>query len=292
MTRIKLVLEYDGTDFHGWQTQQPRLRPTSTGAESNVSAPSAPPAPPAPRTVQGELETALARLYDRAPAAPAVTSASRTDAGVHAEGQVAAFTVPDGVDGPTVEKLPTALNALLPDDAAVLRAEEVPAEFHPRRDARGKRYRYQILNRRERSALLRRRTWRVSYPLDDEALRAAAARFVGRRDFAPFAAKLELKQEEYRRAGREEFSTVREIFRCEVSRAGDLLTFEVEGDGFLYKMVRLMVGTLVEVGRGKQPPAWVEEITAGRVKAGGAGAAGAAGPAAPAHGLTLVEVFY
>jgi len=245
MPRIKLVLEYDGTDFAGWQAQ------------------------PDHRSVQGVLERALAELLG---ARARVEAAGRTDAGVHAEGQVAAFS--------TDRELPLkayarGLNGLLPPDVAVVAAEEVPADFDPRRWAQGKRYRYRISNRPVRSPLRRRSAWELFGVLDLEAMRAAAPALVGRHDFSAFRA-----------ADCEAAHARREIRTLAIEGASSAdVTIEVEGTAFLKHMVRNIAGTLVEVGRGRRPPAWVAEVLGSKDR-------NRAGPTAPAHGLTLVEVLY
>jgi tRNA pseudouridine38-40 synthase len=245
MARLKLIVEYDGTDYVGWQLQ--------------LNGPS----------VQGRLQRALTQLVGHA---VEVHAAGRTDSGVHATGQVVVF------DSPVA--LPTraywmGLNALLPADIAVVAAEEVEPGFDPRRWARGKRYRYRISNRRSRSPLLRRSHWEIFLPLDVEAMREALPMVQGRHDFSAFRA-----------ADCQATHPTRELRRLElVGSPGDLLSLEVEGTAFLKHMVRNLVGTLVEVGRGKHPASWVGEVLRGRDRT-------RAGPTAPAHGLCLEEVFY
>jgi tRNA pseudouridine38-40 synthase len=243
--RFKLTLEYDGTGYVGWQVQ-----------------PNGP-------SIQGTLAGALeALLGERV----AVEAAGRTDSGVHALGQVACFS--------TARELPLkaywmGLNAHLPPDIAVVAAEEVPLAFDPRRWSRGKRYRYRVSNRRSRSPLRRHTHWELFMPLDVEAMRAGAQHLLGRHDFSAFRA-----------ADCEAAHAVREVRALDVEgRAGDEVTFTVNGTAFLKHMVRNLVGTLVEVGRGKRPPAWVGEVLAGRDRT-------RAGITAPAHGLALLEVFY
>jgi len=244
MPRIRLTLEYDGTDFVGWQRQ------------------------PNGRSVQEVLETALAELLG----GPVPTAAAgRTDAGVHALGQLVAFDAP--------RPLPTkayvrGLSSLLPPDVAVVAAEEAPEGFDPRRWATGKRYRYLVSRRACRAPLQRRTHWEVFTALDVGEMRAAAPALLGTHDFSSFRAA-DCEASHPRR-------TLRELTLHE---EGEVLRLEVEGTAFLKHMVRNIVGSLVEVGRGKRPPEWVGEVLAARDRT-------LAGPTAPAHGLTLVSVSY
>lgn len=244
MPKIRLTLEYDGTNYVGWQVQ-----------------PNGP-------SIQGELERALANLVQTQ---VSVVVAGRTDAGVHARGQVAAFTPP--------RELPLSgwvrgLNGFLPKDIAVVDAAIAPDDFDPRRWATGKRYVYRVSNRPTRSPLLGRTHWELFQPLDVPAMQAAAPALLGRHDFSAFRA-----------ANCQAAHAVREVRKLEVSgKAGEVVTFTVEGTAFVKNMVRNLVGTLVEVGRGRQPPGWVAGVLAGKDRT-------KAGPCAPAHGLTLDEVF-
>src|SRR5690349_18264389 len=243
MPRVKLVLEYDGTEFVGWQVQ--------LGG----------------RSVQGVVEGALAELLGEP---VRVAAAGRTDSGVHALGQVVAFTAPRALP---MKAYALGLNGHLPPDVAVVSAEEVPEGFDPRRWSLGKRYRYLISNRRGRSPMLRRTHWEVFAALDVEAMREGARALVGRHDFSAFRA-----------ADCEAPHAVREVRAVEISgEAGGVLQVEVEGTAFLKHMVRNIAGTLVEVAKGKQPAEWVAEVLASRDRT-------RAGPTAPAHGLCLVEV--
>jgi tRNA pseudouridine38-40 synthase len=242
---FRLTLEYDGTDFDGWQVQAGR------------------------RTVQGELETALERVTGGICDA---LGAGRTDAGVHAEGQVASVRTSTRL-GP--DELRRALNGVLPQDVAVVAAESVPEDFHARRDASGKLYRYAVWNGPSRSPLRRRSHWAIRDPLDLAAMRRAALGLVGTHDFAAF-----------RGSGSAVKTTVRTLTRLDVrGEAGGEVLFEVEGTGFLRHMVRAIVGTLVEVGRGRRPAGDVGAVLA-------SGARARAGATAPAQGLRLVRVDY
>lgn len=259
MRRIKLTIEYDGTDFKGWQVQ-------------NEST----------RTVQGAIEKALLKVCGQP---VRIAGAGRTDAGVHARGQVASFALPEEVRMPVAD-LCGALNGNCPDDVSVLRAEEVPDEFHAQRSATGKIYSYSLLNRREPSALLRRTHWHLRYLQDVPKLRTAAAFLVGTHDFTSFATKLAETQAQRAEDGKRELETVRTIHRIEwIQGNSGALKMEIEGTGFLYQMVRTIVGTLLEVGRGAKPPEWVAQALAAKDRR-------AAGPTAPALGLCLERVFY
>lgn len=245
MPVVKLVLEYDGTRYVGWQVQ-----------------PNGP-------SIQAEVERALRELRK---SAVRVTAAGRTDAGVHALGQVASF--------PEERPLPLSayvkgLNALLPEDIAVRRASLEPDGFDARRDARGKRYRYRIQNVESRSPLGRRVAWQIFRRLDVESMRAAARPLLGRHDFAAFQA-----------ADCESRHAVRDLRRLEI--AGEPRTeiqLVAEATAFVKHMVRNLAGTLVEVGLGKRPPGWVAEVLESLDRT-------RAGPTAPPQGLCLEEVFY
>ncbi len=243
--RLALVLEYDGTRYCGSQYQK--------------NAPS----------IQAELEAALTKLTGER---LRVALAGRTDAGVHARGQVASFATCSQHEADVFVR---GLNHWLPADIAVRRAVEVPAAFDPRRHACGRHYRYTVHNARERSPLWRQRAWHVGVDLDVEAMRRAAASLPGRRDFAAFAGPL---------PGREG-STIRTLQRCEVARRAPLITLDMEADAFLPHQVRRTVGALVEVGRGRRTPEEFEALLQAARPA-------SAGPAAPAHGLCLMRVSY
>jgi tRNA pseudouridine38-40 synthase len=267
MPTFKITLAYDGTDFVGWQRQ-------ASGT-----------------SVQGLLEGALRELDERD---VTVTGAGRTDAGVHALGQVAAFTIHRALPGDAVVR---ALNARLPDAVRVLCADEVPPTFHPRFGAREKTYRYRIWTGDVISPFECRYAWHVIGPLNIDAMRAAARLLEGRHDFAAFQA-----------AGSSVATTEREIVVSHLSttedtegktfsrtglnlcvpralRGGEVIVYDVTGTGFLRYMVRTIVGTLVEIGRGRQSVDWMSRVLASRDRA-------AAGPTSPPEGLFLVSVAY
>jgi len=262
--KFKLTIAYDGTAYEGWQVQK-----TGTG-------------------VQQIVEQALAKLF---PGAPRLHSASRTDTGVHALGMVAHFEIPSGGDASSpfgasaaevsqprkmsTSKLALALNAWLPEDIRVLSAARASEKFHARFDAAGKQYRYFVWNHTAMNPLLRHSAWQVTRPLDLQAMRVAAPLFVGRHDFKSFAASRNYAME----------STVRKLTRCDIKKSGALLTFIIEGDGFLYKMCRGIVGTLVQIGLGKFPAREIKPMLAKKDRR-------VAGMTAPAKGLVLWKVFY
>ena len=254
MRTLKLTLSYDGTRLVGWQRQ----------AEGD--------------SVQALLEDALAR-FEGAPVT--VHGAGRTDAGVHALGQVASVQVAFTHDCSTLAR---ALNAHLPEDVRVLEVEEASAGFHARFDARSKTYRYVIGNHGVASPFERAFVWHVPQPLDVGAMQDAAARLIGRHDFAAFRSVGTDVPDSTRTLT---VSTVARV-PADAFRIGDgapLVTYEVSGDGFLRHMVRTIVGTLVEVGRGWRDPADMEALLRGRNRH-------AAGATAPPQGLFLVRVEY
>jgi len=244
VTFLKLTLEYDGSGFVGWQVQ------------------------PNGRSVQEEVEKAVARLCGEP---VRITGAGRTDAGVHARGQVASVQ--------TARHLPlrawtAGLNSLLPDDVACVRAEAAPEGFDARRWARGKRYVYTILQTPVRSPLERGRAWEIRRPLDLEAMRRAAPALLGVHDFSALRA-----------ADCPARTTVREMRKLDLHQTGARIDITVEATAFLKHMVRNIVGTLVEVGHARRDPDSLRALLESRDRT-------QAGPTAPAHGLCLAEVFY
>jgi tRNA pseudouridine38-40 synthase len=243
---LKLTLAYDGTPFVGWQRQAQGV------------------------SIQGLLEEALARL-DGAPVT--VHGAGRTDAGVHALGQVASARL---TASHPVEVIARALNACLPPEVRVTGVEEAAEDFHARFSARAKTYRYMIRNAPTASPFERAYVWHVSDTLDRDAMREAAAVLVGTHDFAAF-----------RSVGGDVNTTTRTITASGFAQQDDpgLLAYEISGDGFLRHMVRAIVGTLVETGRGQRPASSMAAVLAGANRA-------AAGATAPPQGLFLVRVVY
>ncbi|MBM4038022.1 MAG: tRNA pseudouridine(38-40) synthase TruA [Planctomycetes bacterium] len=240
---VKLTIEYDGTRYHGWQRQ--------------ANAP----------TVQQALEEALARVVGHE---VTLYGSGRTDAGVHALGQVANFRTGSAIPA---ERLVHAINANVADDIAVLRAEDVAGGFHARYSAKRKTYRYAIVCRPVRPAVGGSFVHWHRFPLDLGAMRQAAALFLGEHDFAAFESHSEGE------------GTVRTVLRSEWLQEGERLDYWVTANGFLYNMVRAMVGTMIEVGAGKRPPEDVARLLASRDRA-------LAGRTAPAKGLCLMSVEY
>ena len=251
---LLLTIEYDGSEFSGWQRQ------------------------PARRTVQGELEKVLSKVCG---VPVMINGTSRTDAGVHALGQRASFKLNSGI--PT-DKIKLAANNILAGgknlasqvgDVRILDVQEMPEDFHARFDSKGKKYRYVISNSPEQNIFRRKYCYQVATPLDVEAMKSAAKHIVGTHDFACFQSA----------GGQERETTVRTVYSLDVFGQGEDVVIEIAGDGFLYNMVRIITGTLVEVGLGKRKPDDLIGIieSTDRTKAG---------HKAPAEGLYLVEVYY
>jgi len=237
--RLKLTLEYDGADFHGWAAQ------------------------PGMRTVESELRAALGRVFPRV---DGLAVAGRTDTGVHALGNVASVDV-DG--GAPPERAAEAVNAVLPDDVAVLAAEEAAPDFHARHSARSRSYRYRIWRRRTPSPFEQRRSWWYPRPLDEERLADAADLLLGEHDFRAFT-PTETQHEVFKR----------NVLRAQWHRRDDALEFEITADSFLRHMVRTLVGTMVELR-----PEQIAPLLEGRSRS-------EAGATAPPHGLYLTSVSY
>lgn len=245
MPNIKAIIEYDGTDFCGFQ-KQPKVR-----------------------TVQGEIERALSIIF---PGHSIKTiGAGRTDAGVHATGQVVNFTIPESF---AAEKVRPALNGTLPRDITVREAGEVPSSFHARYSAKSRTYIYIVLNRVPPSALLRRCAWHVSRPLDIEAMRAAGRLLTGKHDFSSFGMP-----------DRPGGATIRQVFDLDVEPQKDSIVFTIRANAFLRGMARAMVGTLVEIGQGRRSPDEAAEMLAARDRQ-------AVRVNAPPQGLYLTKVEY
>jgi tRNA pseudouridine38-40 synthase len=244
MRNLRLLIEYDGTGYAGFQRQ------------------------PRQPTIQGELERALGRLLGEA---VRVVGAGRTDAGVHATGQVAHLLARGAIPA---ERVAGAVNRLLPRQIVVRRAEEAPLAFHARRDAVARRYRYTVFNRPGPSAILGRFGLVVAEPLDAAAMEEAAQALVGEHDFRSF-----------QKSGSETRSTVRRLIELRCRRIGSVVVIAIEANAFLYQMARIMVGALLRVGRGEMTGRDLGRLLALADRR-------QAGPAAPAHGLCLVRVRY
>jgi len=241
---IKLTIEYDGTRYHGWQLQ-------ANG-----------------ETIQAILERAVSTFLGKP---TRVTGSGRTDAGVHALGQVVNFLSDKKFEPHRIQR---GLNALTPEDITIKDVEIVPDSFDARRDGRARIYEYRILNRPTPSPFHLNRAWHVHDLLDAQAMRAAIRCLEGEHDFSSFRA-----------AGCDAAHPVRKVYRVSLEQSGELLVFTIEATAFLRHMVRNIVGTLVEVGRGLRAPESFAELLEARDRA-------KAGPTAPAHGLFLVEVKY
>ena len=243
MRNLKLTIEYDGTKYCGWQKQ-----PNSSG-------------------IQGTIEYAI---YEITKEKVNIIGSGRTDAGVHALGQVANFKTNSSI--PTA-RISDALNSKLPKDISIIDCQEVSDYFHSRYSATGKIYRYLIYNKPYRSPLYKDISYHVRYELDIEKMRLEAKSLLGTHEFKGFMS-----------SGSSVKDTVRTIHNISIEDSGDLIVLEVEGNGFLYNMVRIIVGTLVDIGRGRIDKP-LEEIIASQDR-------GEAGHTAPAHGLFLKKVHY
>ena len=242
---VKLTIQYDGTRYDGWQRQ---------GNTDN--------------TLQGRLEGVLSRMVGKP---VEIQGAGRTDAGVHARGQVASVHLPEGY---TPQEVQNYLNRYLPEDVAVVEVVEVGERFHARLSATGKEYRYHIRMGSVPDVFARKYQYRVEEPLDLAAMERAAGYLTGKHDFRSFCGNRRFKK-----------STVREVFHIGVEVCGSDLTLVYQGDGFLYNMVRILTGTLLEVGLGQRTPESMVDVLEARERT-------AAGKTAPAQGLVLQEVYY
>mgnify|MGYP005839304481 FL=1 len=244
MRNVKVVVEYDGTDYFGFQYQ------------------------PGVPTIQAELERVIERIFKEK---ATVYGSGRTDAGVHAAGQVISFRTSGTIP---IDRVCVAMNSLLPQSIAALEASEADESFHARYSAKSRLYRYDILNRDEKSALRGRYCWHVRRLLDVERMRDSAEMLLGTHDFSSFAA-----------ADRDAGSPIRELQEIGVRRVGEHVLIEMRANAFLRGMVRIIVGTLVEVGLGFRPGPDVKDILQAADRT-------AAGRTAPPRGLCLVEVEY
>lgn len=245
MRNIKLTIEYDGTDYFGWQIQ--KRKPT----------------------VQGEITKVLERILEEK---VRLIGAARTDSGVHALGQVVNFKT--GNEKLSTDSLSKALNSLLPSDIVIKEVKEVPHSFHARYSAKSKIYHYQILKQPLPSALERRFSWHIPGPLHWRKIREASKYFVGKYDFSPFSVTGSSRKNKQ--------CTVRDF---KIRKVKNLYILQIEADYFLYKMVRRIVGALVEVGRGKIEPEYIRALLCGK-------AFTLRAQTAPPHGLSLIKVKY
>lgn len=255
MRNIKLTIEYDGTRYNGWQRQSSRISKSSSHKRRL-------------KTIQEEIEKALKKLLKEE---IILIGAGRTDSGVHAKAQVANFKTKSTL---SIKNIRDGLNSLLPEDIAIKRVEEVGIDFDSRFDSKGKLYRYRIFNIEVRSPLSNRYATFVSYPLDIFKIRKEARLLVGRHDFRAFQA-----------SGRKDSNSIRNLRRLDIIKRGKFIDFYIEADGFLHNMVRNIVGTLIEVGRGRFPAGSLKKILSSKFR-------GSAGPTAPPEGLCLLKVKY
>ncbi|HHW58217.1 MAG TPA: tRNA pseudouridine(38-40) synthase TruA [Clostridia bacterium] len=244
MKNVMIVIEYDGTNYHGWQYQKNAV------------------------TVQEVLEKAIKKVTGEE---VNLIGASRTDTGVHALYQVANFRTTTKIP---VKNLPYALNSVLPDDVVVVQAKEVDDSFHARYSAKKKRYRYLILNRKFPMPTMRNYCWHIDYPLNIEKMKKAASYLVGTHDFSAFKA-----------SGSSKTSTIRTVHDLTIEKNEDFISIEIEADGFLYNMVRIIVGTLVYVGLGKIKENTLYDILNSKDRT-------KAGITAPSEGLYLIKIIY
>lgn len=244
MRRIALIIEYDGTNYVGWQIQPNGI------------------------AVQQAIDDAFEKLIGER---PVLHASGRTDSGVHARAQVAHFDTECGIPA---DKFCYALNTRLPDDIRIKASLEVPADFHARFDVKEKHYVYTINNAPHASAFTRNTALHIHYPLDLNRLNEAASLFLGEHDFNAF-----------RSTGSKSATTVRTIYASDWTKEGQMLKYHVAGSGFLYNMVRIMVGTMIRIGQGFEEPETIDEAL-------NAAERSFAGDTAPAHGLMLYRVKY
>lgn len=244
MRNIKLIIEYDGTNYYGWQKQ------------------------PHQATIQETLEDSIRKVTKEK---IDIIGSGRTDKGVHARGQVANFFTDSKIPG---EKFKDAINSALPEDIAINYSEEVDSSFHSRYSAQGKEYRYLIYNRREPSPLLRNLAYHVPQKLDYGSMQKAIGHIIGTHDFRAFMA-----------SGSSVKDTTRTIYNVHLDKNGELIEFRINGSGFLYNMVRIIAGTLVDIGTGKIDNSYLSEIILSKDRKN-------AGHTAPPHGLYLERVLY
>lgn len=244
MRNIKLIIEYDGTNYNGWQTQKNKT------------------------TIQETIEEALKKVMNED---IELIGASRTDSGVHAAGQVANFKTSSSIK---TERIPMALNSMLPKDIAIKHAEEVRDDFHARFNSKGKLYKYAILNDNTPSPLNRNYSYFYPNKLDINAMNEACKYFIGEHDFSAFKA-----------TGGSAKTSIRTIYECKFVKEDNILEFYISGDGFLYNMVRIIVGTLIEVGSYKIMPRDIIKIIESKDRK-------KSGKTVPAHGLCLMEIYY
>ena len=243
MRNIKLTVQYNGKRYCGWQKQNDSLG------------------------IQGNIEQAIKEITNEN---VKIIGSGRTDAGVHALGQVANFNTNTNIP---IENIPNALNSKLPKDISIIKAEEVNEEFHARYCAKGKRYRYIICNSEYRNPIYSDTSYFVKYDLDLDKIKKEAKYLIGTHDFKGFMS-----------SGSSVKDTIRTIYDIDISQQEDMIIVEIEGNGFLYNMVRIIVGTLVDIGRGRIDTS-MSTIIESRVRS-------MAGHTAPAHGLFLKKVDY
>ena len=255
MRNVKLTIEYDGTNYNGWQSQK------------NGTA------------IQDRIEDAIYKITNEK---TKIFGAGRTDAGVHAFGQVANFFTESLIPA---EKFPFALNAILPKDIVITKTEEVDYSFHARFSAKEKRYEYLIFNSVYPSAIFNNKVWHVFYELDMDSMKQAASFFIGTHDFTSFAAS-DPKDKKRTNITITPFNNnIRTINELNITKVNNIIKVSVKADGFLYKMVRIIVGTLVDVGRGKMESGTINKIIMACDRR-------SAGRTAPPYGLYLMEVSY